>query len=258
MRRSAGLDYHVTSETLVGFALGGGGTGWSVSENLGSGHSDAFQAGLYAKTHFGPLYLAGSLAFANHWISTDRVAFTGDHLSSTFNAQSYGGRAEGGYRFAMPWAGVTPYAAFQVQDFRTPNYGETDLTGGSAGLFGLNYNAGTATDVSSELGARFDSVLSLADAMQLVLRARLAWEHDWVSNPALTATFQTALSPGAMPGAPVGFVVKGAAFPTNSALVSIGGDLHITPTITVGAKFDSAIAGIAQTYAGSATVRYSW
>ena len=39
--------------------------------------------------------------------------------------------------------GVTPYAALQVQDFHTPGYSETDLTGGG---FGLTYNAMNATD----------------------------------------------------------------------------------------------------------------
>ena len=36
-----------------------------------------------------------ALAFTNHWMSTDRLAFAGDHLTAIFNAQSYwtgGGR----------------------------------------------------------------------------------------------------------------------------------------------------------------------
>ena len=31
-------------------------------------------------------------------------------------------------------AGITPYAAIQAQDFHTPSYSETDLTGGGFGL----------------------------------------------------------------------------------------------------------------------------
>ena len=50
---------------------------------------------------------------------------------------------------------MTPYAALQAQSFRTPTYSETDVTGGG---FGLTYNARTATDTRSELGARFDQV----------------------------------------------------------------------------------------------------
>ena len=44
-------------------------------------------------------YLAGALAFTNHWMSTDRFAAFGDHLTADFNAQSFGGRVESGYRF---------------------------------------------------------------------------------------------------------------------------------------------------------------
>ena len=44
-------------------------------------------------------------------MSTDRFAFAGDHLTASFNAQSYGGRIESGYRFATWYGGVTPYAA---------------------------------------------------------------------------------------------------------------------------------------------------
>src|SRR6202035_1043991 len=97
----------------------------------------------------------------------------------SFNAQSYGGRLEGGYRFGMPVIGITPYAALQTQWFHTPNYRESDLTGGG---FGLAYNAMTANDTRSELGARFDNLQAL-NGMPLLLRARVAWAHDWVDNP---------------------------------------------------------------------------
>jgi hypothetical protein len=46
-------------------------------------------------TRSGPAYLAADFAFTNHWMSTDRIV-VGDHLTADFNAQSYGGRLEGG------------------------------------------------------------------------------------------------------------------------------------------------------------------
>jgi len=67
--------------------------------------------------------------------------------------------------------GATPYAAIQTQWFHTPTYSETDLTGGG---LGLTYNAMTANDTRSELGARFDDP-TLLNEMPLILRARLAW-----------------------------------------------------------------------------------
>jgi outer membrane autotransporter protein len=114
---AAGLDYHLTPDTVLGFALAGGGTNWNLSQGLGSGKSDAFQAGLYGTTRWGPTYLAAAFAFTNHWMSTDRTA-VGDHLTADFNAQSYGGRLEGGYRFATLYGAFAPYAAIQAQSTR--------------------------------------------------------------------------------------------------------------------------------------------
>ena len=83
----------------------------------------------------------------------------GDQLTANFQGQSYAARGEAGYRYAVPLPGyiigVTPYAALQVQDFHTPGYSETDLTGGG---FGLTYASVNATDTRSELGARFDNL----------------------------------------------------------------------------------------------------
>ncbi len=246
---AAGMTYHVTPGTDYGFALAGGGTNWNLTQSLGSGRSDSFQAGAYGTTHFGPAYLSGALAFANHWFSTNRIAL-GDNLTAKFQGQSYAARGEAGYRYAVPVTGyivgVTPYAALQVQDFHTPGYSETDL---SAGGFGLTYNAVNATDTRSELGARFDN-LTVWNGMPLVLRGRLAWAHDWVSNPALGAVFQ------ALPGS--NFTVNGAAPPKNSALTTAGAELHLTANWTAMAKFDGEFGSGSQTYAGTGTLKYSW
>jgi outer membrane autotransporter protein len=141
---------------------------------------------------------------------------------------------------------VLPYAAVQAQTFHTPSYSETDLSGGG---FGLTYNAMNATDTRSELGVRFTDRTAI-DAMPLILRARLAWAHDWVDNPALNAAFQ------ALPGS--SFVVNGAPIPSDSALVSAGAELLITPHWSLSGKFDGEFAQSSQTYAGRGTLRYTW
>ena len=71
---AGGFDYRLTPDTVVGLAFAGGGTNWSLSQGLGGGKSDAFQAGIYGATKYGPAYLAAAFAFANHWMSTDRIA----------------------------------------------------------------------------------------------------------------------------------------------------------------------------------------
>jgi uncharacterized protein with beta-barrel porin domain len=86
--------------------------------------------------------------------------------------------------------------------------------------------------------------------LPLILRARLAWAHDWVSNPSLGAIFQS------LPGA--AFTVNGAALPANSALASAATELHLTANWSLTGKFDGVFANGSQTYAGTGTLRYTW
>src|SRR5215472_15071658 len=221
---AAGFDYHLSRDSVVGVALAGGGTDWSLAQGLGGGKSDAFQAGVYGATRWGPAYLA-----------------------ARFNAQSFGGRLEGGYRFATIYGGLTPYAAIQAQSFHTPGYSEADL---NAGGFALGFNSRNATDTRSELGGRFDRLLLLNPEAALTLRARVAWAHDWVSDPTLVPVFQ------ALPGA--SFIVNGATLAKNSALTSAGAELRLANGVALLAKFDGEFASHSSTYAGTGTVRYAW
>ena len=86
--------------------------------------------------------------------------------------------------------------------------------------------------------------------MPLVVRGRVAWAHDWVTNPALGAVFQ------ALPGA--AFTVNGAAPPSNSGLTTAAAELHITRSWTATTRFDGEFASRSQTYTGSGVLRYTW
>jgi hypothetical protein len=118
------------------------------------------------------------------------------------------------------------------------------------GGFGLGFNSRTATDTRSELGARFDRLLLLNPNAALTMRARVAWAHDWVSDPTLAAVFQP------LPGA--SFIVNGATPAKNSALTSAGAELRLANGLTLVGKFDGEFASHSSTYAGTGTVRYTW
>jgi len=243
---AGGMDYRVAPHTVVGFALAGAGTNWGLANALGTGRSDALQAGAYGISWLGPAYVAGALSLSNHWFTTNRSAL-GDGLTANFIGQGYGARLESGYRYAVvPVVGVTPYGALQFQDFQTPAYSETDTTGGAVGL---SYNAMNATDVRTELGSRVDSP-TLLYGKPLVLYGRAAWAHDFVNNPALSAAFE------ALPGST--FTVNGAPIPHDSVLTTAGARLFLTPLWTLVAKFDGEFANGSKTYAGSGTLRYTW
>jgi uncharacterized protein with beta-barrel porin domain len=245
---AGGMDYDLTSKALVGVALSAGGLNWSVGNGLGSGNATSLGLGVYGIAHEGAGYLAAGAAFANHDTITNRTA-VGDHVQARFNAQSYGVRGEGGWRLAVaPQTGITPYGAAQFQLFHTPAYGETDITAAGGG-FALSYGASDATDTRTEVGARFDSELAIAGKL-LVLRARLGWSHDFISNPGVAAAFQQ------LPGS--NFIVSGTTPASDSALTSFGAEYAVAPGTTLLARFDGEFSGTSQSYAGTAAVRFRW
>ena len=114
----------------------------------------------------------------------------------------------------------------------------------------MHYGHSVTTDTRSELGVRFDRQMLLNWSAVLALRGRVAWAHDWVTNPSLIPGFE------ALPGA--SFIVNGAMPAKNSALTSAGAELRLINGFSVLAKFDGEFASHSQTYAGTGTVRFTW
>jgi autotransporter-associated beta strand protein len=244
---AVGLDYRFSPDTVAGIAIAGGATNWGLAQGLGGGSSDAVLVGAYAATRSGPAYLATSVAFANHWVSTDRFGVGGDRLKGSFTGQNIGSRIEGGYRYGSISAGITPYAAWQGQVFQARAFTETDTDGGP---FALHYGAKNSTDWRTELGARFDAAQPVSPTSVLILRSRLAWGHSWISDPSLNASFQ------ALPGA--NFTVTGATPAKDLLLASAGFDLRLTSGVTFSGKFDGEFGNATQIFSGTASLRYRW
>lgn len=246
---AAGADYRLSVDTLVGFALGGGGLNYSLANALGSGSADMFQAGVYGRHNFGPAYVSAALAYGWHDVTTNRtVALAGvDQLQGRFKADTFSARFEGGYRFTTPLIGITPYAAAQVTNFNLPNYSEVSLNGG--GLFALNYASQSLTDTRSELGLRTDKSYAMQNGV-LTLRGRAAWAHDYNPSRAVTALFQT------LPG--TSFVVNGARVDADSALVSGSAEMKWLSGFSIAGTFDGEFSGNVTSYSGKGVFRYSW
>jgi uncharacterized protein with beta-barrel porin domain len=250
---AVGADYRFSPFTIAGFSLAGGGTSFSVAGS-GSGHSDLFQAGVYARHTVGAAYISGALAYGWQDITTNRTLKAAgiDQLHAEFNANAYSGRVEGGYRFVSPFVGgggigITPYAAAQFTTFDLPAYAERVISGASN--FALAYGAKDVTDTRSELGFRTDKSWAMQDAI-LTLRSRFAWAHDFNPDRSIAATFQT------LPGA--SFVVNGAAQAYDSALTTASAELKWTNNWSVAATFEGEFSNVTNSYAGKGVVRYQW
>jgi len=248
---AVGADYLFSPNTLAGFALAGGGTSFGVN-GLGGGRSDLFQAGAYVHHSSGPAYVTAALAYGWQDVTTDRtVTIAGsDRLRAEFNANTWSGRLEGGYRFIAPWiggVGLTPYAAAQATTFQLPAYAEQVISGAPA--FALNYAAKDVTDTRSELGLRADKSFAQTNGV-LTLRSRIAWAHDFDPNRAIAATFQ------ALPGA--SFVVNGAAQAHDSALTTASAEMKWLNGWSAAATFEGEFSQVTRSYAGKGVLRYAW
>lgn len=246
---AVGTDYRLSPSTVAGFALAGGGTNFAVA-NGGSGHSDLFQAGGFVRHTIGPLYLSAALSYGWQDITTNRTLTVagGDQLQAKFDANTYAGRFESGYRVATPWMGVTPYAAAQVTAFDLPAYAERSLQS-VASLFALAYSAKTITDTRSEFGLRADRSFALPNSV-LALQGRLAWAHDFDPNRATAATFQS------LPG--TSFVVNGTAQASDAALTTASAELKWTNGWSTAATFEGEFSNVTRSHAGKGVVRYQW
>lgn len=246
---AVGADYRFSPNTIAGFALAGGGTNFTVANNVGGGRSDLFQAGAFIRHNAGAAYLTGALAYGWQDITTDRtVTVAGvDRLRAEFKANAWSGRIEGGYRFVTQGLGLTPYAAGQFTTFDLPSYAEQAIVGSN--IFALAYNSKSVTDTRSELGLRADRSFAMQDGI-LTLRGRAAWAHDFNTDRTAAATFQT------LPGA--SFLVNGAAQAHDAALTTASAEMKFRGGLSLAATFEGEFSDISRSYAGKGVVRYAW
>ncbi|MBR0785015.1 autotransporter outer membrane beta-barrel domain-containing protein [Bradyrhizobium iriomotense] len=248
---AVGAEHWLSPRTVAGFALAGGGTSFGIN-NLGSGRSDLFQAGIYLRHADGPAFITAALAYGWQDITTDRtMTISGvDRLRANFKANAWAGRVEGGYRFVAPingGIGLTPYAAAQAALFDQPAYIEQAVSGTSA--FALSYAGKRVTDGRSELGLRSDKSFAMQDGI-LTLRGRLAWTHDF--NPDRTAAASFVVLPGAS------FAVTGAAQARDSALTTTSVEMRWASGWSAVATFEGEFSALTRAYAGKGAVRYAW
>ncbi|MCK1738546.1 autotransporter domain-containing protein [Bradyrhizobium sp. 138] len=245
---AVGLDYRFSPSTIAGFALAGGATGFNVN-GLGWGRSDLFQAGAFVRHTAGPAYVTAALAYGWQDVTTNRIVTAAgyDQLRAQFNANAVSGRIEGGYRYAMPWAGITPYAALQATLFTLPGYAESAVVGSN--IFALNYAAKDVTSTRTEFGLRADRSFAAAGGL-MTLRGRLAWAHDYNPDRTAAAGFQT------LPGS--AFVVNGAVQARDSALTTASVQMNWMNGWSASATFEGEFSNVTRSYAGKGVVRYAW
>ncbi|TCR65372.1 autotransporter-associated beta strand repeat-containing protein [Bosea sp. BK604] len=246
---AVGADVRLAPGTVAGFAVAGGSARTSLAGGLGKADAEAFQAGLYGMTRLGPINLAAALGYARLENDVNRSApALGSALSSSYVTTAWSGRFQASAAVAS-WNGLTlsPLAALQAIQVRSPGVAEASWSGASAGALSLaRRNEVTSR---SELGLQLD-VQAMLGATPVSGYVRASWAHYFQRDADLSASLI------GLPGA--SFAVQGAKPARNAALITTGFDVRLTPNVTLGARFDGELSGTTNRYGGSAQLKVSF
>lgn len=255
----AGADTEIQPGLLLGGALGGSGTDFSVNQRASSGQASGFHAAIYGAFLSGANYLQSTTSFSDfsnttnrnvggfgaNGIATERASFGSTEIRERIEAGHSFSRDNG---FGTQEVRVTPFAALEIARLSTNGFTEY-ATNGVGNLYGLQSYGNSVADVPAFVGARLDGVTTFAGyAIRPVLS--IAYLHEFAP--------QRNLSNGliSLPGAT--FLVQGARVARNAAQTKLGAEATIGRNLSIFANFDGEFASVQQVYGGRGGLRYTW
>jgi outer membrane autotransporter protein len=248
-----GFDYQVDPTRLVGVAVGGSESHFSVPDRATSGDLVGGHVGAYGVASWGALYAAGVLSYSRFDNEVTRtIAGVGPPETATgrFASDLFGARLEVGRSYALPWLNVTPFAAVQTATLWQRGFTETSAADGLPGILGLTYQSHTTTSLPTFLGLQLDTRWSLTNGMVWSPFLRAAWMHEFRPDRSIAGSFVSV--PGAL------FAVDGARAWSDALKVNAGSRLALNQYASLFASFDGEFANSGHSYAGRGGVRFSW
>ena len=230
-----GLGHAIDPDVVVGAAIGGSNSGYSVADRFTTGTYNAVSLALYGVARKENFYAAGTLSYSHGDTGMTRQVTVNELFNKqqgNFSTDVVGARIELGLRGAAGNLSVTPFAAFQPTWLRQGAFSE-GLTGASNSLvnMGLNYQSQSVTSLPASLGLQVDGQIPLEGGWTLSPSLRAAWIYEFQTDRSLQAAL--AMLPGQS------FTVYGASAARNTAQVQLGltafdGD-RVTGYLTLGA-----------------------
>lgn len=247
---AAGADWRIAPGATLGFALSGGNGNASLDVARGSAKADVFQAGLYGMARLGGIDLGAALAYSRLEVDTTRAipALGIGSVNGSYDSAVWSGRFEAAAPLAVvSGLSIAPFAAFQAHSVQFGAFTETLPAGGAAAALAVDGRSSTTS--RGELGARFETRFGTPgfDATAFV---RVAWANYFERDSSISAALV------GLPGS--AFTVTGARPDRDSAIVSTGLDWRITPSLSVGARFDGEFSGNVSQVAGTGRIRYTF
>lgn len=255
---SAGIDYRVTPNTLVGFTAGGADASFDVSDRSTHGTASGVNLGLYGMAMLGAgIYVQGVLSYGSYDNDIQRTQ-VGANIGPTENARGsfgsnlFGGRFEAGWKNTFGQVNLTPFASIQFDALSQDAYSESTVVNGTGtpGNMGLHYSAHDVTSVPLSLGLQADGSFPVADGTTITPSARISWVHEFDQIRAINAVFLAAPD--------FGFAVRGAAAAKDAARVDAGLSVRFSPRFGIYGNFVGLFSGAGTTVGAQGGLKYSF
>jgi autotransporter-associated beta strand protein len=251
---AAGVDYQARPDLLVGMAVGGSGSYFTVPDRATTGFLQAAHLGVYGVERSGPVYVSAALSFAAISNSTTRTIAAGfsptETVTGSFGSELLNGRLELGWEQRFGNFAVTPFAALQFAELWQSGFTETSVAAGAPGVLGLNYAPKAIPSLPTFLGAQFDARWVSPNGMVWSPYARVSWVHEFEPDRDITAAL--IMLPLAT------FTVDGPRAATDVARVELGNKIAIAKGAWLFASFVGEFSNVSQMYAGKAGFRTAW
>ena len=222
-----GANYQINTQAMVGVAVGGSNSTFSVSDLSTSGNLSTVNLGIYGIARHEDFYAAGTLAYARNSATANRTVTVfdlNDKQKASFNIDTLSARLELGYRAETPLVNITPFAAVEPTWLWQSAFSESQQTGGNSDTsLGLNVRAQQTTSLPASLGLQLDRRIDLENGWSLSPVVRAAWIREFMPQRRFNAELQ--MAPGET------FTSYGLSAATNVAQFSLG--LLVTDNKTV-------------------------
>ncbi len=222
-----GANYQINTQAMVGVAIGGSNSTFSVSDLSTTGNLSTVNLGIYGIARHADFYAAGTLAYARNSATTNRTVTVfdlNDRQKASFNIDTLSARLELGYRAETPLVTITPFAAVEPTWLWQSAFSESRQTGGNSDTsLGLNVRAQQTTSLPASLGLQFDRRIDLESGWSISPVVRAAWIREFMPQRSINAELQ--MAPGET------FTSYGLSAATNVAQFSLG--LLVTDNKTV-------------------------
>ena len=220
-----GADYRVNDHFAIGL-MGGYANSHADLVNQGGININSGKTGVYA-TVFGNGFYADALVGAGYnSYDTTRASLLGNAYGSP-DGWELDTLVNGGYDFHQGNLTFGPTASAAYTRVTLNRFSET------GSLTPLDYPTQNQDSLRTNLGAKIAYAATL-NGIKVTPQLRVSWQHEYLDSTQSISS-QFASGAGSM------FAVSGPLIGRDSALVSVGVNVQITPTISVYAYYDGQL-----------------